>query len=189
MRTVTDGFSVQDELEQIYSEHGQALFSLALAITRNREQAEDAVHEAFARLCGSTQTRPRELVAYVFVCVRNAAVDEQRRHHNSKIPAASLFQFSDDSTARHRCETEQVSSTATGTSSGLMAVEQTESAELLAAAIDSLDQATREIIVLKTWAAMTFAAISQVTGVPTKTVETKYRRGLLKLNAILKEQL
>ena len=38
-------------IERVYAEHRQGLFSLALAIVGVREDAEDAVHEAFARLC------------------------------------------------------------------------------------------------------------------------------------------
>src|SRR3954453_6483106 len=36
---------------ELYALHRQGLFTLALSIPRRRERAEDAVHEAFVKLC------------------------------------------------------------------------------------------------------------------------------------------
>ena len=43
-------------IERVYAEHRQGLYSLALVIVGVREDAEDAVHEAFARLCRCRRT-------------------------------------------------------------------------------------------------------------------------------------
>src|SRR3954464_10297105 len=77
------------DLEDIYARHRQGLFTLALSITRCAARAEDAVHDAFVRLCrrrfvawwfSATGTaRQPDPVAYVFASVRNAAVDLVRR--------------------------------------------------------------------------------------------------------------
>ena len=38
-------------LESIYARHRKALLALALSVTGDVARAEDAVHDAFARLC------------------------------------------------------------------------------------------------------------------------------------------
>ena len=65
-------------IEQIYRLHRKGLYTLALAITRHPESAEDAVHEAIVRLCRSDRSPTGDPVAYVFAAVRNAAVDQKR---------------------------------------------------------------------------------------------------------------
>ncbi|HEX4796695.1 MAG TPA: sigma factor, partial [Humisphaera sp.] len=67
------------ELADIYERHRRALFALALSITRCPAKAEDAVHDAFARLCRVSGRVAGDRVAYVFSAVRNAAVDQVRR--------------------------------------------------------------------------------------------------------------
>src|SRR4051795_7972904 len=72
------------DLEDIYARHRQGLFTLALSITRCAARAEDAVHDAFVRLCrrrsvsapvnGTGTASQPDPVAYVFASVRNAAV-------------------------------------------------------------------------------------------------------------------
>ena len=62
-----------DWLETVYEEHRQGLFTLALAITGSREDAEDAVHDTFARLCRLQANCPADPAPYVFAAVRNAA--------------------------------------------------------------------------------------------------------------------
>jgi RNA polymerase sigma factor (sigma-70 family) len=52
-----------------------------------------------------------------------------------------------------------------------------------------LDEAEREVVVLKTFAGLTFAAIGEVLEQSEKTVATRYRRALLKLEEKLRGQL
>ena len=67
-----------ETLRAFYVENRQQLYTYALSFTRQREAAEDAIHQAFQRLL-----RQEELVddlrPYVFRCVRNAAFDGLRR--------------------------------------------------------------------------------------------------------------
>jgi RNA polymerase sigma factor (sigma-70 family) len=88
-----------DHLRDLYARHRQGLFTLALSITRRRERAEDAVHEAFVKLCAPRRRsdeeagdpsadcadevmpcQPADPVAYVYRVVRFAAIDQVRRY-------------------------------------------------------------------------------------------------------------
>src|SRR4051812_12179939 len=89
------------DLEDIYARHRQGLFTLALSITRCAARAEDAVHDAFVRLCrrrsvsapvnGTGTASQPDPVAYVFASVRNAAVDLVRRAPPEQGRPASIF--------------------------------------------------------------------------------------------------
>jgi RNA polymerase sigma-70 factor (ECF subfamily) len=71
------------ELERLYGEYRQQLFTCALAITCSPARAEDAVHDAFCRMLRRRRAvddaAAVDLKAYVFRAVRNAAVDQLRR--------------------------------------------------------------------------------------------------------------
>ena len=69
---------VQQELERIYRDHRQGLFTLALSITRCPDLAEDAVQDAFTRLWRSEIEPQGDSTAYVFASVRNAALELAR---------------------------------------------------------------------------------------------------------------
>ena len=67
---------MKETLERIYWDHRQGLYTLALAITRRPERAEDAVQDAFARLWTASRRPTGDPVPYVFAAVRNAAALE-----------------------------------------------------------------------------------------------------------------
>ena len=67
------------DLENIYARYRQGLFTLALSITGCATRAEDAVHDAFVRLCRGEIALTGDAVAYVFRSVRNAAITQMRR--------------------------------------------------------------------------------------------------------------
>jgi outer membrane lipoprotein-sorting protein len=73
------------DLQRIYCDCRQQLFTCALVITRSPHRAEDAVHDAFCRLFQQDK-RPDDLLAYVFRAVHNAAIDQVRRYAMSNDP-------------------------------------------------------------------------------------------------------
>ena len=82
-------------LEDIYRDHRRGLFGLALSVVREAATAEDAVHEAFARLARQKGPPDGDATAYVYKAVRNAAIDQARRRKARPTPTddiASLFE-------------------------------------------------------------------------------------------------
>ena len=159
------------ELEQVYRQHRQALFSLALTITGCSELAEDAVHDAFLRLCEMQETPSGRLAAYVFAAARNSAVDCCRRTKRDLKLAETLF----------------AETPTTGTANDSSATD--DGCERLRHEIESLDAGTREIIVMKIYGELTFDEIGEVIDAPPATVATRYRRGLLALEEKLRRDL
>ena len=81
---------MRDFLRDLYQSHRQGLFSLALAITGCRQQAEDAVQEAFAGMV-DRQPPKGDPVPYLFQAVRHAAIDIQRGRRRDQRISTSLF--------------------------------------------------------------------------------------------------
>lgn len=61
--------------------------------------------------------------------------------------------------------------------------------EILRLAIDELDDNVREVVVMKVFAGLTFEAIGDVLKEPAKTIATRYRRAIIKLEEKLRGQL
>src|SRR6202044_815862 len=121
-------------LDELYRQYRQPLFLTAWNILRCSSLAEDAVHSAFVRLA-ELRKAPRGPKLYAFRAVRNAAVDLSRNR------------------ARRREEPIHVE----GTSESVGPISADD--ELLTsvkAALDQLDDASREIVELHLHSGLTF---------------------------------
>ncbi len=161
--------SPRGDLERIYCECRQQLFTCALAITCSPARAEDAVHDAFCRLL-RPQIAPQEssvadLKAYVFRAVRNAAVDQLRRASAAPDPLPEfVFDPRPDATRSN---------------------EDAEFRRRVVELMHRLSSNERETIVQHLYGELTFQQIATVRQAPLGTVVSWYRRGLEKLRAKL----
>ena len=133
------------------------------------------MHDAFARLCQADGKTPNDLRSYVFAAVRNAAIDVSRRVSTEKQTMESMFNG-------------YIPPTATSDDPGANVLT-AERDQILRLAVESLPCEVREIVVLKTFAGLTFEEIGQVVEEPPKTVASRYRRALIKLQQRLRGQL
>ena len=161
------------ELEQVYRQHRQALFSLALNITGCSGLAEDAVHEAFVRLCGRQEQPSGRLAAYVFAAVRNVALDCLRGVKRDQKIAESIF----------------AQTVPSCTSANVAYNSAEELAERLMREIERLDGNVREIILMKIYGELTFDEIGNILRIPAATVATRYRRALTAIEKKLRRDL
>ena len=156
---------MRQEIEAIYRRHRQGLFALALSITRSPELAEDAVHDACARLLRLRPTPQTDAVAYVFASVRNAALEQARRRRPSVELPAGLFDPRQSDPA--------------------LAASDAEQQRLARNAVDNLPLRQRETVVLRLYANLTFEQIAEVLGEPLPTVASRYRRALERIKQAL----
>jgi len=169
------GRILQEQLGKIYSAHRQGLYSLALSITGCRQLAEDAIQTAFERLCGSANRPGGDFASYVFATVRNSARDIVRSKRLAVKRQETIFaEFVAARGADAVPEDEMLT---------------TERHDILKTAIEELDEDSREVVVMKVFAELTFDAIGEILSQPGKTVATRYRRALLKLEERLRGQL
>lgn len=166
---------MRKELENAYCLHRQSLFTLALTITGCRQLAEDAVHSAFERLCRLQTPPDGDLTSYVFVSVRNAAYDVQRHRVRTRHLRQSMFESGVCPVQDNPTQTDD-----------LLTAERD---EILRHAVEELCDRDREILVLKIFGGLTFDAIGEVVQQSAKTVATRYRRALQKLEEKLRGKL
>jgi len=73
-------------LEQLYSEYGQVMFSVANEILRDPALAEDAVHCAFLKLAGKAakidDVFSKKTRGFLIIIARNTAIDFYRKRKN-----------------------------------------------------------------------------------------------------------
>jgi RNA polymerase sigma-70 factor (ECF subfamily) len=152
----------QTWIAELYQQNRRPLFLTAWNILRCHSLAEDAVHSAFARLA-AMPSPPRDPKLYVFRAVRNAALDiaklRGRRRERPYLEEPLHFCPAHD-------ESDEISAA-------------------VAAALDELDDASREVIELHLHARLTFLEISAVLEQPLPTVASRYRRALEKLRCML----
>ena len=149
-----------EELRACYEKHHRRLYLVALAVTLDRQTAEDAVHDALVRLLGGSR-RPRDPTAYVMRAVRNAAIDIARNRRRTE-PMRQEFLVGAD-----------------GPHCGI-------GPRVLEAALKELRQSERETIVLHVYAGLSFREIAELRRRSINTVSAWYRRGLDKLRTTLK---
>jgi len=166
---------VRDQLEKTYCLQRQGLFSLALSITGCRQLAEDAIQTAFERLCRLDTPPHGDFSNYVFASVRNAARDSLRTVSRASRARESIFNGLAASLPDAESPADDVLTA--------------ERDQILRAAVHGLADADREVIVLKVFAELTFDAIAEILEQPAKTVATRYRRALMKLEERLRGQL
>ncbi len=165
-----DGATLREQLEDLYDRYGHQLFAAALAVTGCRDRAEDAVHEAFCKLL--RHTRPvRNLRAYAFRAVRNAAVDTLRAGARTVAMTEGMEQTIFD-TARGPRDNAQLG----------------QLGQHVDQALRTLSDDERETIVGHLWGDLTFQEIADMRRRPLGTITSWYRRGIGKLRQRMEEK-
>lgn len=155
--------SFVEELRRFYEANRQELYTYSLALTRNREAAEDAIHNAFQQLLRRGST-PTDLRPYVFRCVRNAAIDDLRRERRREDSIFELPSDTDPAPAR-------------------------ELGAELQRVLGQLSEDERETIVLKIFDGMTLQEIADLHDASINTIASWYRRGMEKLKVLWMEEV
>lgn len=144
------------EIEVLYRQHGAALLLFATAIA-GRNRAQDMVHQVFLKLIeNGNLDRAQDKKAYLFACVRNAALNEQKLGDRQTSLDGEVAWFSPpdrDYPAEQN----------------------------LRRALGSLPPDQREVVTLHVWGELTFSQIGDLLGVSSNTAASRYRYALGKL--------
>jgi RNA polymerase sigma-70 factor (ECF subfamily) len=152
----------RDDIARLYADHGAWLLGYACSLVRDRSTAEDAVHQLFARLLRGDIAITGSPVAYCCRALRNGVMN----HARAKSHEVEL----DDARA-----------------SWLEAPRGLEEMGLaIEAGLRRLPTEQREVIVLRVWGQLSFQEIADALEIPSNTVASRYRYGLVKLRDILK---
>ena len=146
---------------EVYQNYRSRLYQYALSLIHSRSEAEDVVHDVFVGLAkqASEGRAPRELSAYLYAAVRNRCIDRMRRRTERPLTDADLELVVAPPGDEER--------RALG--------------RLLNRALLALPTEQAEVVVLRTWHDLDFAAIARMQGTSINTALSRYQYGLSKL--------
>lgn len=158
------------DLERIYDEHAQALFSFLLNFTRSEADARDVIQDVFGRITAKPGLLKgvRDLRGFLLRLAHNAAVDLMRRR--------STREKNQGEFAREAVELFAPAPDADGG----------DFQKALAAALGELPPEQRAVAHLKLWEGATFAQIAAALGIPNNTAASRYRYAMDKLRERLR---
>ncbi len=153
-------------LEEVYDTFSVAVYRQALALLGSVPDAEDVVQEVFLKLVRQRGEPIREWKAYLMTAARHEACStlRKRRHGVGDIEGAVAP------------DTWAVDPAAAG------------HAEAIRAAVQSLPQRQREVVMWKFYHQLTFAEIGQLAKVSANTAASRCRYALKKLRLVLRDE-
>ncbi|MDH3295442.1 MAG: RNA polymerase sigma factor [Acidimicrobiia bacterium] len=161
-----------DELHNLVVEHGDAIYRLALSVVRDQALAEDVAQEALVKawLALPSFRGDASLRSWLLRITHNTAISTLRRRR------AVVLDPQDLPEQETRVE---------------RSVESRVQGELVmdhfVAALDTLDELSRSIVVLRELEGLTYEEISEVLAVPMPTVKTRLLRARRRLGNALRE--
>jgi RNA polymerase sigma-70 factor (ECF subfamily) len=164
-------------LYQALDEFIDGLYSYAMLLSRNREDAEDIVQETCLRAIRSADAIHADgsLKSWLFVILRNIWLNQLRRRS-----AAPQFAELDEDVSLAEIAVE------TGKDPDSLFVRKMEG-ERIRRAIEQLPADHREIILLREYEELSYREIAAVLGCPIGTVMSRLQRARLKLSLIFLE--
>ena len=153
-----------DAFEPLVKRYERVLFSVALRLVGDYEDARDATQNAFVRAYVHLETfdSSRKFFSWIYRIVVNECLNVRR----ARRPQERLV---DTHEAR-------------ATPDGVEALEQRDQIQV---ALQGLTEEYREVIVLRHFADMSYAEISEVVGVPEKTVRSRLFSARQRLGTLL----
>jgi len=150
---------VNEEVRELYDEHGRALLAYACALLRDPSAAEDVLHQVFLNLLKGKAAMNGQPAPYLFRAVRNTALNHIRgQSREVELGDRAVWLESPDGSA--------------------------ETSIALQSALKALPDEQREIVVLKVWGQLTFEEAAAVMGISPNTAASRYRYGIEKLKEI-----
>ena len=161
----------REALHQIYMEYKDDLLTIAAALLHDSIAAEDVLHDVFVSFAGTVGgLRLRgSLRSYLTTSIVNRVRDRYRKKRHHLVELGEARELAGDSGDPERSAVFD------------------EQSEHLADALARLPLEQRETIVLHLNGRMKFKEIARMQGIPISTVQGRYRYGLGKLRAMVKE--
>ena len=163
--------------ETLYDRYAGTVYGVALKMLGDREVAEDAVQEVFARAWRRMATfdRSRAFAPWLFGIAHNYCIDELRRRRVRPQPV-----YEDD---EHPVLSDIPDDADVGEAAVIA-----DQRRLVREALDQLPEEQRQALLLAYFGGLTQQEIATRLGNPLGTVKTRMRLGLQKLRALLHGQ-
>lgn len=166
----------ESALDVLYDRYHRQCFAFSLRILASEPDAEEAVQETFVRVwrsAGVYDPGRASVGSWVLSITRNLCVDELRRRRRRAPQAAVLDGTELDAPAAERTD-EQAERAVVG--------------EKVRGALHGLPSEQRSAIELVYFHGLSSQEVGRLLGVPSPTIRSRLRLGLLKLGGILQAQ-
>lgn len=194
------GSGDRDAFCRLYERTGRILFSYALSLLHNREDAEDAVHDTFLKIRSAAHlyTPMGKPLAWMLTIERNICLMRLRaRNRFADRPPTEDGGPDTIRAGDSRLTSRQRGNTASGTHANRLSAADTpgsfrgtddiENRILLQKALQTLSKEEASIVLLHASGGMKHREIAEQMKLPLSTVLSKYRRALEKLRRQLKD--
>jgi RNA polymerase sigma-70 factor (ECF subfamily) len=155
-------------VELIWDRYARDLFAFLQASLCSRHDAEDVLQTVFVRIVRKRQhlAGADSLDAYVYTIARHEVAGFLRQRRHKPAPEGRFDAWLENTEACDRT---------------------TDLAEEMQAALAHLPQTQREVVVMKVYRNKTFREIAETLRLSLNTVASRYRYGIEKLRALLKD--
>lgn len=168
-------------LDQIVEIYSPRIFGLLYRLTRRRDIAEDLMQETFLRLVRMIDAYEHmgKFESWLFRIAANLARDRVRKiGRRGTTQSLDAPGDEDDTGLAADCPDEHAADPAER-------LADRETSEKLAACIDDLSEAEREIILLRHYSELSFREIAEMLGIPLGTALARAHRAMKRLQAAL----
>jgi RNA polymerase sigma-70 factor, ECF subfamily len=157
-----------DRWREMLDRHGPALLLFARQWSINQADAEDALQNGFVKFW-KTRERARDELAWLYTCVRSAAMDLGRgnRRRIARERKATVAQETTFDSSADRAEREA----------------------MIESALRQLLGDQREVLAMKIWGGLTFAQIAAALNIPLNTAASRYRYAIGRLSQDLSKEM
>lgn len=158
-RSGLEDLSLDQKLEQLIAEHGEAVYRVARSVVGDAMAAEDVAQEALLKAWQALPSYRGEapLRSWLLRITHNTAVSSIRRRREDPLDPAVLPEHAPDDSTEH-------------------AVERRASMAAFETALAELDELSRSIVVLRELEGLAYEDIADLVGVPLPTVKTRLLR-------------
>jgi RNA polymerase sigma-70 factor (ECF subfamily) len=165
-----------EALGVLYDRHAGLVYSVALNVLGNPQEAEDLTQDIFVRLIHRSAYDPRRgsLRTFLSILTRSRALDRVRSRQRETLRSK---------------QQQQPDASGSVSSVAMDELSQQEQTQEVQAALAQLSAQQQQLLQMSYYEGLTQTTIAERLGLPLGTVKSKVRRSLLKLREILQDQL
>lgn len=175
----------ENAFEQLMTRYERQVYRLAFSLLRKKEDAEDAMQEAFIKLWRVLPTYRYEcsLLVYVLRITRTVSLDIERRRERRRANETSLTVEDGTGESVDR----EIADEDVGSRPDL-AFERAERIRMVREAIEELSEEHRQVILYKDIQGLSYAEIEGILGLGEGTIASRLSRARENLKKILKKR-
>ena len=165
LRGIADGD--QEAFRQLYQRHNSLLFSLALRVLNDRDDAEDVLQEVFLQVwksAGSFNPTRSKPIVWLIMVTRSRSIDRLRSRQTRQ---RATEEAAAESTSNHPSPTQEAAAN--------------ETQGIVRRAVESLPADQRTLLELAYFGGLSQSEIAERVAQPLGTVKTRMRAGMTRL--------